>query len=215
MAKPTKTKDIEEKDWYELYSKTPANIPKKDMTKVYDLAEKHLGLEPAEWDAYRHSLGSIESQGGKFTLNPSVMNYMAKGGSNDHYDGRYQLGKDAKTDAARFLGVPNPGHKDKYARKAFRDDPVLQEMFLVAYTIKNHQYMGNKGNNQKYDTKSYLTASKKKRMSLLGYAHNQGHGGTKKYIVTGVDTKDGNGTKGSAYGEELENAISTMNLDYQ
>jgi hypothetical protein len=59
-----------------------------------------MGFADDEWDVFRNTIAKIESGG----------DYSAKGGSGGHYDGRYQMGADAKTDAAKYLGEKNPGH---------------------------------------------------------------------------------------------------------
>ena len=46
------------------------------------------------WNTYQDVVGGIESDN----------RYDIYGGANDHYDGRYQLGRDAKIDAGRALG---------------------------------------------------------------------------------------------------------------
>ena len=66
-------------------------------TDVYSLVSDKLGVDKNTWNIYREELAKIESQGSG--------GYAAKGGANDHYDGRYQLGKDAKIDAAKLLGL--------------------------------------------------------------------------------------------------------------
>ena len=66
--------------------------------------------------------------------------YAARGGANNHYDGKYQMGEVAKMDAARLLGEEFPGH-DTAARAAFRADPAMQERYFEAYTKANHGYM--------------------------------------------------------------------------
>jgi len=202
-----------------INSKFVVEIPKKDMKKVYDMVEQNLGLSPKQWDAYRHGLAIKESQGGKFTAQPTMNYYLTQGGAGGLYDGRYQLGKDAKADAAKYLGEKNPGHDDK-ARAAFIDDPVMQEMYLAAYTIKNHQYMSlnikdkNYQDDPRYNPKDYLLSNTHKRVGLLGFAHNQGHGAAKKYIVTGNDTTDQFNTKGSAYAGFIDDAATNLNVDW-
>ena len=54
------------------------------------------------------------------------------------YDGRYQIGKLAKTGGARRIGISDPGHETKQ-RKAFRQDPDLQEKIFAGLTVGNHK----------------------------------------------------------------------------
>ena len=195
-------------------------IPKKDMNKVYDMVEKGLGLTPRQWDAYRHGIAIIESQGRRYTDKPTMSYYLKQGGAGGLYDGRYQLGKAAKEDAAKYLGEKNPGHDDK-ARAAFINDPVAQELYLAAYTIKNNDYMNvnikgtNYQDNPKYNPKDYLLSNTHKRVGLLGFAHNQGHGKAKEYMVTGIDTMDSNQkVKGTEYGSFIDDAATNLNVDW-
>lgn len=161
------------------------------------------GMSAAEWDIYRNTLASIESEG--------AGGYQAIGGAGNHYDGRYQLGKAAKTDAARILGIPDPGHTPA-AREAFRNDPELQEAMFAAYTVANHQYMNS--------SELYRNLPHNKKIEALGYAHNQGHAKAKQWLKTGKVGKDAFGTKGTRYSEALSQNLAeqggpTMANSYQ
>lgn len=144
------------------------------------LAQK-IGLSKEQWEIYRNTIASIES-GGKYDIS---------GGAGNHYDGRYQLGRDAKIDASRIAGVPNPGHDDK-GRESFRKDPKLQELLFAAFTVANDGYLKNL-------SKTYKEADVAKRMEILAYAHNQGAGGAAKWLESGVAGKDAFGTAGTKY----------------
>tara|TARA_R110000868_G_scaffold287378_2_gene547744 strand:- start:3188 stop:5557 length:2370 start_codon:yes stop_codon:yes gene_type:complete len=144
------------------------------------LAQK-IGLSNDQWEIYRNTIASIES-GGKYDIS---------GGAGNHYDGRYQLGRDAKIDASRIAGVPNPGHDDK-GRESFRKDPKLQELLFAAFTVANDGYLKNL-------SKTYKEADVAKRMEILAYAHNQGAGGAAKWLESGVAGKDAFGTAGTKY----------------
>jgi hypothetical protein len=89
-----------------INSKFVVELPKKDMKKVYDMIEQNLGLSPKQWDAYRHGIAIIESQGRKYTDKPTMNWYLTQGGAGGLYDGRYQMGKAAKADAAREKSRP-------------------------------------------------------------------------------------------------------------
>jgi hypothetical protein len=144
------------------------------------LAQK-IGLSNDQWEIYRNTIASIES-GGKYDIS---------GGANNHYDGRYQLGKAAKIDASRVAGVPNPGHDEK-GREAFRKDPKLQELLFAGMTVANDGYLKNL-------SKTYREADVAKKMEILAYAHNQGAGGAAKWLESGVAGKDAFGTAGTKY----------------
>ena len=145
---------------------------------------KEIGADAQQWDLFRNTVALIES-GGKYDI---------YGGSGDHYDGRYQMGKDAKTDGARLAGVEYPGHSDdpnNQARAAYRANPELQETIFTAFTVANHRYlMGNE---------TYASANVERKLEILGYAHNQGMGGAETWMTTGEVGADGFGTKGTKY----------------
>lgn len=150
---------------------------------------KELNLSQDEWNLYKDTIAKIESNG----------IYDIKGGYNDHYDGRYQLGKDAKTDAARILKIDDPGHT-KEARESFRKDKNLQEQMLVGFTIANHRYLNKK-------SQKYKDLSTQEKLEALAYAHNQGMGGAKKWLDTGKVGKDGFNTSGTKYSDAIRLAF--------
>jgi len=162
--------------------KTPEN--------AYTIVGESIGLDPDIWDIYRTELAAIESQGNG--------NYSAMGGAGDHYDGRYQLGRMAKADASKLLGTPLA--HDASSREAFRNDPILQEQALAAYTSKNHQYMMSNA--------KYRSLPPEQKAVVLGYAHNQGHGGAKKWLNTGEVGSDGFGTRGTKYSNAISSALT-------
>jgi len=168
------------------------NAALQDSVRSSSTANKvveSMGFSKSEFDTFRSVVARIES-GGKYDI---------KGGSGDHYDGRYQLGAEAKTDAARYLGVPNPGHTPG-SRQRFREDSEMQERFFAAFTKANHTYlMGNS---------EYRDATSKRKLQILGYAHNQGMGGAEKWMTTGVVGADGFGTKGTKYTDEIRKAFA-------
>ena len=145
---------------------------------------KEIGANAEQWDIFRNSIALIES-GGK---------YGVPGGSGKHYDGRYQMGKAAKTDGSRVAGVPNPGHSDDpnaHVRVSFRNNPQLQETIFTGFTIANHRYLMR--------NPKYKSASVERKLEILGYAHNQGMGGAENWLNTGKVGADGFGTKGTKY----------------
>ena len=107
--------------------------PNSAQSKTAREVVASMGFTQPDFDTFKGVVAQIES-GGKYNI---------KGGSGDHYDGRYQLGAEAKTDAARYLGVPDPGHTPE-SRQRFREDSEMQERFFAAFTKANHTYlMGN------------------------------------------------------------------------
>jgi murein DD-endopeptidase MepM/ murein hydrolase activator NlpD len=139
-----------------------------------------MGFSQNQWNIFRNSVALIESGG----------DYSAHGGSGKHYDGRYQMGRDAKIDAARILRTQFPGH-DTGSRSLFRSNKEMQERFFAAYTMANHNYLMR--------NPKYRDASPERRLQILGYAHNQGMGGATTWLNTGVVGSDGFGTDGTEY----------------
>jgi murein DD-endopeptidase MepM/ murein hydrolase activator NlpD len=149
----------------------------------YSFVQSTIGADRTQWDIYRNTLAQIESSG----------NYAAIGGDSDHYDGRYQLGADAKTDAGKILKLSIP--HDPSSRARYRNDPALQEKAFAAFTYANHRYLMR--------NPKYKSASTERKLQILGYAHNQGMGGAENWLNTGVVGADGFGTKGTKYTDAL------------
>lgn len=149
----------------------------------YSFVQASIGADRTQWDIYRNTLAQIESSG----------NYKIIGGSNNHYDGRYQLGAAAKADAGKILKQSIPHDLDSRAR--FRNDPALQERVFAAFTLVNHRYLMR--------NPKYKNAPVERKLQILGYAHNQGMGGAEKWLTTGVVGADGFGTKGTKYTDAL------------
>jgi murein DD-endopeptidase MepM/ murein hydrolase activator NlpD len=159
---------------------------------VYGYVNRALGANKTQWDIFRNTIAAIES-GGKYDI---------YGGSGNHYDGRYQIGRDAKIDGAKTVGISNPGHsKDPNApeRVTFRKNTALQENIFAGYTAANHRFLSKR--------KDYAGKTKEQQLQILGYAHNQGMGGAAKWMTTGVVGADGFGTKGTKYTDALASAF--------
>ena len=167
----------------------PAPMAKGDVSNLnaVELATSKLGISKEEWSIFKNTVASIESGGA----------YDISGGSGKHYDGRYQLGRDAKTDGAKVAGIVNPGHGDvdSSERIKFRKDPALQELLFAGYTIANYNYLKS--------LPEFRKKSKAGQLQALGYAHNQGMGGAANWLKTGVVGSDGFGTKGTKYTDAL------------
>lgn len=177
----------------------PANIT--GMAEVYKFVEKNLGLNKEQWDMYRNSIAYKESQGNEWETEYKnyAYTYNEIGGSGDHYDGRYQLGKVAKLDGARLFGLEDVGHTDA-DRLAFRNDPLLQEKLFAGYTVANHGYMGKDDSKYKYTADFYnALPGMRQKLGFLAYAHNQGQGHAKNWIMRGTESRDDFGTNGKVY----------------
>jgi hypothetical protein len=167
----------------------PAPMAKGDVSNsnAVELATSKLGISKEEWSIFKNTVAAIES-GGKYDI---------FGGAGKLYDGRYQLGGPAKADGAKVAGIANPGHGDvdSSERIKFRQDPALQELLFAGYTIANYNYLKS--------SPEFTKQSKAGQLQTLGYAHNQGHGGAKNWLKTGVVGSDGFGTKGTKYTDAL------------
>jgi hypothetical protein len=152
---------------------------------------KKLGITLEQWNLYRNSIAYIES-GGKYNV---------IGGSSKHYDGRYQMGRDAKKDGAKIANIPDPGHNAQQ-REKFRNDPALQEKLFTGFTIANH--------NKLMKNPIYKKASNERKLEILGYAHNQGAGGANNWVNTGNIRSDRFGTKGTKYTDTISNNFDKM-----
>ena len=151
-------------------------------------------FEGNKWDTFLAEIAKIESQGSG--------GYTAKGGSGDHYDGKYQLGKAAKTEAGRILGI-TIGH-DTASRESFRNNPALQEQAMKGLVTANHRALGH------YQGEAYTGLTESQQLAILGYAHNQGALGASNWMTTGVVKEDGNGTKADKYSIAVQSALSAL-----
>ena len=167
----------------------PTTSTPSGITVPHDLITQHLGIDADTWNVYRGSLSHIESGG----------DYSVAGGAGKHYDGRYQLGRDAKIDAAKVLGVDDPGHHTS-AREQFRANPQKQEDMLAGFTIANHRVLTKL-------SPQYRNLPKHKQLEVLAYSHNQGAGGGKKWLETGAVGKDAFGTSGTKYSDKLKDDL--------
>ena len=160
--------------------------PSGDSKSMY----KKLGINENVWKTYKDTIASIEVQG--MSLDKG---YSIAGGSGGLYDGRYQMGKMAKADAAQMLGIPVP------SRQEYRNNPQLQEDMFIAYTAANHKYLMAK-------SPEFRNATPLQRMQYLGYAHNQGWSKAAGWLETGVvSSTDGFGTKGTKFTDKLAKTL--------
>ncbi|GLH29722.1 hypothetical protein WSS15_23720 [Acetobacter pasteurianus] len=129
----------------------------------------------ANFSTYAASVASIEHA-----------RYDQMGGSGNAYAGKYQMGKGAIEDAASVLHTRVP------TKEEFLHNPKMQERFFRAYTKSNERAL-------------YLFSSRFRKMSdeqklaVLAYAHNQGAGGARDWLNTGIAKKDGFGTYADRY----------------
>ena len=162
--------------------------PQNVSNVAYTLVSDNIGADQSMWNIYREKIADIESGG----------DYSVKGGYKNHYDGRYQMGEAAKTDASTLLGY-SLGH-DAKSREAFRNDRTKQEEAFAAFTVKNHDYLMAK-------SKKYRSLSLEDKLSALAYAHNQGWSGANSWLKSGKVGSDAFGTKGTRYSNAIKEAL--------
>ena len=176
---------------FKQYASVPDAIvqkPQNVSSVAYTLVSDNIGADQSMWNTYREEIAKIESAG----------DYSVKGGYNNHYDGRYQMGREAKTDASTLLGYSLK--HDSKSREAFRNDKVKQEEAFAAFTVKNHDYLMAK-------SKKYRSLSLKDKLSVLGYAHNQGWSGANSWLKSGKVGSDAFGTRGTKYSNAIKDAL--------
>jgi len=147
------------------------------------------GFGESEFILYRDAVAKIESGG----------EYDTQGGSGDMYSGRYQMGEDARKDAARFLGEEYQGDSEA-ARKTFREDKQMQERYFAAYTRANHETL--------MQNPTYVAMSNEQQLQVLGYAHNAGAGNALDWMKNNMQGsfRDGFDTKSSDYADAIKKA---------
>jgi hypothetical protein len=158
----------------------PTRKPSPTLSKNDDVT---FGFDNAALSKFKDTLSKIES----------ANDYAVRGGFNDHYLGKYQMGKAALEDVG--IGYSTDEQEE------FLADPAKQETAFEEFTKQNHEYLQRKS--EKYRD---LTMSEK--LAVLGYAHNQGRGGALKYLETGESQKDGFGTDAKVYIEKVNKALS-------
>ena len=126
----------------------------------------------SNFEVFKEAVAQKESSG----------RYNIMGGYNNHYVGRYQMGKDALEDE---------GYSYK-KRDALLKDPKKQDELFKKFTLRNHKKLTQ-------NSKKYRDMSEKEKLGVLGYAHNQGATAAEEWLYTGVSGKDANGTLGDEY----------------
>ena len=134
-------------------------------------------------DIYGQSVGQIES-GNRYEIT---------GGYNNHYQGRYQMGRDALAD----VGVGYTAAD----REAFLANPEAQDAAFRAFTLQNHATLSRL-------SRRYREMLRTEQLGILGYAHNQGAGGAIDYLRTGTAGRDGFGTNPEIYINAVRNGLS-------
>ena len=152
----------------------------------YTLTQKALGITAKQYDAYRQAVGWIESRN-----NPN----QGAGGAGGHYYGMYQFGTAATQTTSAFL-------KDSVSKEDFESNQDLAEKHFDALSYLNHRALSK--------TDEYNSLSALKKLAVLGYAHNQGAGGARKWLQSGVEGRDAFGTSGKKYYDAILAALELL-----
>ena len=134
-------------------------------------------------DIYGQAVGQIES-GNRYEIT---------GGYNNHYQGRYQMGRDALADVGVGFTAAD--------REAFLADPEAQDAAFRAFTLQNHATLSRL-------SRRYREMPRTEQLGVLGYAHNQGAGGAIDYLRTGTAGRDGFGTNPEIYITAVRNGLA-------
>ena len=157
-------------------------------------------LQDGLFEIIKAPIAYLESRG---NANP----YAISGGHNDAYDGKYQLGKDAKNtiknmrdeDGERiFTAAEREKLKHPSNRADFRADSELQEKAFRQLTEFNHAELTR-------NSAKYRAMDQANQLAVLGYAHNQGAEAALEWLSTQVVGTDAFGTGGDAYSEAITN----------
>ena len=168
---------------------TPYKLPKKfseapeaDTKPEPEDDDNNLPFNSTAFLRFSDAVAGIESGG----------DYSVTGGYNNHYLGKYQMGKAALKDVG--IGYTQAD------REAFLADADAQDDAVEQFTLQNHNYL--KARSQKY-----RDMSEREQLAVLGYAHNQGRGGALLFLQTGEGQTDGFGTEATKYVDAVREAL--------
>ena len=155
-------------------------------------------LQDGLFEIIKAPIAYLESRG---YANP----YAISGGAGNAYDGKYQLGKDAK-DTIKFMRDENgeriftAEEREKLNhpsnRADFRGDSELQEKAFRALTDFNHSELTK-------NSAKYRAMDQANQLAVLGYAHNQGAEAALEWLTTSVVGTDAFGTGGDEYSKAI------------
>jgi hypothetical protein len=158
---------------------------------------QEMGITPAQWSAFEEGVTDIEGK-----------NYGIMGGAGKKFAGRYQMGPQEIDLTAKRLGVPRPSNEE------FLKNPELQEKFFENYTLDHYRSI--------MKNPKFAALPKERQLELLGYAHNQGVGGSDDgnpnnrgkglwgYLDKGQAGHDAWGTSGTAYFAPIRKRLSQI-----
>jgi hypothetical protein len=151
-----------------------------------------LGITQSEWNAYKQGIADIEVRG-----QPNG-GYGIMGGSGGRFAGRYQMGDEAITEAAKVLGITKP------SRQEFLGNPQLQERMYLGYTISNFRYMQRLSPEFRNMTTGQKLATLPMAQLGIGNLSNQ--------LRTGTIARDANGTPTTKFSSSVEKRLKEAGL---
>ena len=160
---------------------------KSEQSDVIDEQDDTFPFSDRTFDTFSETIKQLESSG----------RYDIAGGSFNAYDGAYQMGRLAKIDAGKRLGIDLK--HDAESREAFRSDPELQDQAFLAFVESNHETLMRLSGR-------YRGLSRAKKAEALAVAHLLGAGGAAQYLK-GNDGQDAFGTSGRKYAQAVRDAL--------
>ena len=163
-----------------------------------DLTSTVTPLQDGLFEIIKAPIAKIESGGER-------QPYLAIGGFRNAYDGKYQLGKDAKDTIKNmrdedgeliFTTAERNKLKHPSNRADYRGDSELQEKAFRQLTEFNHGELTR-------NSAKYRAMDQANQLAVLGYAHNQGAEAALEWLTTEVVGTDAFGTGGDKYSEAI------------
>ena len=167
---------------------TSVNPTSEPTVNADDEQDDTFPFSDRTFDTFADTIKQLESSG----------RYDIAGGANDAYDGAYQLGRMAKIDAGKRLGIEL--NHDAESRESFRNDPQLQDSAFLAFTESNHDILMRLSGR-------YRGLSRAKKAEALAVAHLLGSGGAMEYLA-GNDGTDAFNTSGQQYADAVREAMT-------
>ena len=155
-------------------------------------------LQDGLFEIIKEPIAYLESRG---YANP----YTAIGGAGNAYDGKYQLGKDAKNTIKNmrdengeriFTAAEREKLNHPSNRADYRADSKLQEKAFRQLTEFNHAELTK-------NSAKYRAMDQANQLAVLGYAHNQGAEAALEWLTTAVVGTDAFGTGGDEYSKAI------------
>ena len=160
---------------------------KSEQSDIIDEQDDTFPFSDRTFDTFSETIKQLESSG----------RYDIAGGSSNAYDGAYQMGRMAKIDAGKRMGVELK--HDAESREAFRQNPELQDAAFQAFTESNHETLMRLSGR-------YRGLSRAKKAEALAVAPLLGAGGAVHYLK-GTDGQDAFGTSGGKYAQAVRDAL--------